>query len=246
MAKKAALASLFFVQGFDISGDVGALNKISAARPVLDVTPINKSAVERVMGLADGSISFNSFFNDAAGQQHLALKAVPTTNIIATFCQAQSVGSEAACLLGKQNNYDHDRGSDGSIVATIDIEASGFALEWCQLLTAGIQTDSTASSGSSKDDSASSSNGLRAYLQVVDIDSGTPTVVIEDSPNDSTWSTLVSFTAVVNGTEPTAERVIVTGTVNRYLRITTTGTFSNCDFVVAYQRGSSKDIEDLS
>jgi len=40
---------------------------------------------------------------------------------------------------------------------------------------------------------------------------------------------------------PTAERVTVSGAVERYLRITTTGTFSNLDFCVSTRRGTSQD-----
>ena len=81
---------------------------------------------------------------------------------------------------------------------------------------------------------------------MTDIDSGTPTVKIEDSTNNSSWSDLIAFTGIANGNEPTAEYKTVTGTVNRYLRITTTGTFSNADFAVAIQRGTAQDDEDLS
>ena len=109
------------------------------------------------------------------------------------------------------------------------------------LLSAGQITQSSAGSESSKDDSASSSSGIAAYLQMVDINSGAPTITIEHSPNNSSWSTLLSFSAISNGAEPTAERVTASGTVNRYLRITSTGTFSNAKFVVAYRRGESVD-----
>ena len=62
-----------------------------------------------------------------------------------------------------------------------------------------------------------------------------------DSANNSDWADLVSFTAVANGNEPASERVSVTGTVNRYLRVTSTGTFSNAKFIIAYRRGTAQD-----
>ena len=51
---------------------------------------------------------------------------------------------------------------------------------------------------------------------------------------------------MANGNEPTAEQVTITGTVERYVRLTTTGTFSNLDFAVAYARGTAQDDVDLS
>ena len=87
----------------------------------------------------------------------------------------------------------------------------------------------------------STRNGVSAYLLVNDIGSLTATVSIEDSQDDSTFANLISFTAVVNNTEPTAERKTVTGIVDRYLRIVTTGTFSNLDFAVFVRRGTAND-----
>ena len=249
MAKKSGLGGLFFVHGFDLSGDVGSLGRISASKQTLDATSIDKSAVERLLGLADGAIEFNTFFNDVAGASHLALRTVPTTDIIAMYVQGGSVGDVAGCLVGKQNNYDHERGEDGSFSATVLVEANTTPLEWCETITSGVDTFGSSGTGSSKDDSAGTSNGIRAYLQVVDIDSGTPTVTIEESSDDGAgdaFATLLSFAAVADGSEPTAERKTATGTIERYLRLNVTGTFTNADIVVAYQRGTAADDVDLS
>ena len=109
------------------------------------------------------------------------------------------------------------------------------------MLFAAEATHGSAGSTDSKDDGASSASGLAAYLHILDINTGTPTFKIQDSPNDSSWSDLVSFSAVANGAEPAAERVTVSGTVNRYLRVTSTGSFSDAKFVVVYRRGETVD-----
>ena len=107
------------------------------------------------------------------------------------------------------------------------------------MLTTFLDTQASAGASASKDDGASSANGLAAVLQVNDIDSGTPTVILEDSPNDSTWATLISFGAVSGS--PAAVRSTVAGTVDRYLRVNTTGTFVNLDYAMAYRRGEAVD-----
>ena len=38
---------------------------------------------------------------------------------------------------------------------------------------------------------------------------------------------------------------MVNGTVDRYLRITVTGTFTNLSLAIAYRRGTAFDISDL-
>ena len=59
MAKKAGLAQEFFVQGYDLSGDVSAINNASSPRGVLDVPGINASAMDRIMPRTDGMLNYN-------------------------------------------------------------------------------------------------------------------------------------------------------------------------------------------
>jgi hypothetical protein len=242
MAKQTGLGDNFFIGGRDLSGDVNSLSTISARRSVLDVTGIDQSGIDRVQGLGDGELTFVTWFNDGTNAAHTAVSGLPTTNVIALYMRGTAANSPAAGLVAKQINYDPTRGQDGSWSATVQcLGTSGIPLEWGVLLQAEA-THSSAGSSSSKDDSASSSSGLAAYLQLIDINSGTPTIKLQDSTDNSSWADLVSFTAVANGNEPTAERVEVSGTVNRYLRVTSTGTFSNAKFIIAYRRGETTDV----
>jgi len=241
MTKSSGLGQQLYLAGYDLSGDVGAINNAASPRALLEMTGINKSAYERVNGLADGVIDFNSWFNDANFAEHAALKGFPTADVLVLWATGASVGDPAKFMTAKQVNYDGSRTPDGAFALNVLAMAQGVAPEWGEMLTSGQDTHASAGSAASKDDSASSANGAAAQLQVIDIDSGTPTVIIEDSPDDSGWTTLISFTAVADGSEPTAERKTVTGTVNRYLRHTTTGTFTNADIAIAYRRGTAED-----
>lgn len=55
-----------------------------------DVTGINKSAYERLLLLADFSITLNGVFNDAANQAHDVFKTVPSTSVARTVTLAVS------------------------------------------------------------------------------------------------------------------------------------------------------------
>jgi len=247
VAKKNGLAQEFFIEGYELSGDVGSLQDVSSPHEVLEVPVINKSGMVRVAGRSDGAISFNSWFDDASELAFDATKGLPTADSVILYALGGAVNDAAAFLTAKRVEYGWVEGADGSLELSITARSAiGIPLEWGVMLSAGKITHSSASSSASRDDGASSSKGAIAVVEIVDTDSGTPTIVIEDSPNDSSWSTLISFTAVASGSEPKAERKTVTGTINRYLRITTTGTFSNCDFAVAYRRGLAEDDIDLS
>lgn len=70
-------------------------------------------------------------------------------------------------------------------------------------------------------------------LQVFSLGSGTVDVKIEDSANDSTWADLVSFTSASGST---SERVTISGTIRRYVRVTTSGTFTDAKIACAIVR----------
>jgi hypothetical protein len=243
MAKKSPLTMGLYIDGHDISGDVGAINQIASPRSVQEVPNLAASSMARILTLSDGSLGFLSYFDDGTELGHNALSGLPTTNVVALLALGSAIGDACAMVQGKQINYDPSRSQDGSLTIDTQILTSGVSIEWGEMLTALQDTFGSASSASSKDDAASSASGLAGVLEIVDIDSGTPTVVLEDSPNDSSWSTLISFSAVASGNEPSAERKTVSGTVNRYLRLTTTGTFSNLDMTFGYRRGETTDDE---
>ena len=244
MAKKSGLGQQIFVHGYDLSGDISAINNASSPRELLDATALNASAHERLLGLSDGNLGVSSWFNDATEQEHAAYKGLPTTDRIVTWAFGATRGDVAACLVGKQINYDGSRGTDGSLAMTIDTQSNGVSLDWCDTLTTGKETHASAGNSTSRDDGAATSAGMVAYLEIADLDSGTATVTIQQSSDNGSsdaFATVLSFTAVAAAAAPTAERVTVSGAVERYLRITTTGTFSNLDFCVSTRRGTAQD-----
>ena len=244
MAKKSGLGQEFYIHGYDLSGDVGSLDGASGTRELLDVTSISKSATERLVGRSSATLGFNTWFDDEAEKEHAALSGLVTTDRVVLWAMGGATGDVACAFPAKQLNYDASVGGDGSLSFSVGCESNGVAMDWCDLLTDGQVTHASAGSNTSRDDGAATSSGLVAYLEMVDAASGTPTVVIQESSDNGSadaWTTILSFSAVGYASAPTAERVTVSGAVERYLRVTTTGTFSNADFIVATRRGTAQD-----
>ena len=242
MAKQSGISDAIYVGGRDLSGNVTSVDTVSARRATIDTPTIDSAAMVRLQGQADGEITVTSWFDDGTNLEHDAFSPLPTTDVTVLYCRGTAADSPAAGLVAKQINYDGSKSQDKALTLNVQcLSSGGVPLEWGVLLQAEA-THSSAGSSSSKDDGSSTSNGLAAYLQLIDINSGSPTFKIEDSANNSSWADLVSFTAVANGNEPTAQRVEVSGTVNRYLRVTSTGTFSNAKFIIMYRRGESVDV----
>lgn len=231
MTKQSGLGANLYIDQYNISNDVRSVDTIGQPRAALDVTGIDKSAYERIHGLRDGLIEFTAFFNDAALQEHVALKGVPSTDRIVTYTHRATVGTPAASLNAKQIDYAPSRGDDGMLTEDVSCQGNAYGLEWGRLLTAGVRTDTSATNGASIDTTASLAFGLQAYLHVMAFTGTSVTIKIQDSADDSNWLDVASaaFTTV---TAAGKERIAVSGTVRRYLRVITTGTFSNAQFAV--------------
>jgi hypothetical protein len=240
VGKQTGLGDNLYVSGYDLSGDVGSLSRIGGGPALLEVTGIDKSAPERRGGLRDGAIEFSAFFNDAAGQAHPTLSALPTANRIVSYFRGTTLGAPAASVYARQINYDPTRAADGSLTIAVSTLSDAYGIEWGNQLTAGKRTDTGATAGSSYDFGAGSTNGLQAYLHVFSFTGTSCTVAIQESSDDGSGDAFANVTDGVftAATDVTSERIATSNsqTVERYLRINTTGTFSECTFAVVVVR----------
>jgi len=241
MAKQTGLGDNFYVAGYDLSGDTGGFGRVAGGHSVDDVTGIDKSAFERIGLVRDGGLDWTAFFNPATDKAHDRLSTLPTTDQILTYCRGTAIGSEAACMVGKQINYDPTRNTDGSLRLGVQALANGYGLEWGRLLTAGKRTDSAATNGTGLDlTTVSTAFGWQAWLHVFAFTGTSVTVTLEDSADNVSFAALTGggFTAA---TGITSERLEGgrTATVRRYVRAITSGTFSNAVFAVAFTRNET-------
>jgi hypothetical protein len=245
VAKRAGFPSYLWAHGYAIHGDVGSVRRIASPRAVQEITGIDKTAVERLLLRGDGELEFATFFNDATAQLHDALSALPTTDRVVLLALGAAVGDPGLGLSAKQANYDWEQNDDGSLQGVAQfMAAAGVPLEWGVMLSSGEDTAASGtSSGTADDFGAQTTQGGRGYLAYREVDSGTPTIEIHDSPDDNIYATLITFTG---GTPPLGERGTVTGTVDDFTRWHVTGTYTNADFAVMFQRGTADDIVDLS
>ena len=237
MAKQTGLGDRLFVSNFDLSGTTGSVGSISRSVGTTDVTAIDKSANERIYTLKEGAINFSSFFDPAAAAAHAALAPMPVADRIVTYNRGAALGSPAASMVAKQINYDPTRAADGALTMDVQTLANGFGLEWGRQLTAGKITHASATNGTGVDGVASTDFGLQAYLHIFSLASGTPSVHIESSATlGGTYTDVTGgvFTLAAAGGQRIATAADLT--VARFLRIATSGTFSNLVFAVSVVR----------
>lgn len=241
MSKQNGLGCQLFVSGYDLGDDI---QQFSVASPTAthDVTPITKRAMERIYGQRDGSMNVTAFFNPGTDRAHERFSALPNADQLTTVLIGTTLGNPAVSLLGKQLNYDPTRAQDGMFTFANQSMGSGYGLEWGSQLTAGKRTDAAATNGAGVDLGSASPGafGLQAYLHVVAFTGTSATIKLQESSDNGAgdaWADVVggAFTAVTAG--PTFERIATAAiNVERYLRVVTTGTFSNLQFTVMANR----------
>lgn len=200
---------------------------------LIDASGINGEATERIAVRRDGSIEFTAIFNDAVGASHAVLSALPTTDVTAIYASAATVGAPGAGMVAKQADYAPTRAADGALTAAVSLLSNGYGVHMGYMLTAGLRTESTATNGASVDTAASAAFGATFFLVCTALGSGTPTIKIQDSADDSTFA---DVTGATFGTVAALDNEVVqtaTGaTVRRYVRAVTTGTFAGVSFAV--------------
>jgi hypothetical protein len=95
----------------------------STPRGVQEVTGLDKSAMERLLLLADFSCDANGVFNDASNQSHDVLKTVPSTSVARTLTLAvsgQTLPNEVFIT-----DYPLTRASSGELTWAINMVLTG-------------------------------------------------------------------------------------------------------------------------
>ena len=190
-------------------------------------------------GRLSGELYQTGWFDDAANSSVAAFVGNETTSQIVTVAPAGSTAGSA--MTGFE-------GAFGSQVERL-IEKEGLhklnvtynvtgAIEEGKIIEALAVRTATGNSAS-VDNSASSASGGSGYLQITAASGTSPTLaaVLQHSTDDTTFATLASFTMAGS---IGAERVTVSGTVNRYIRVNATigGSSSpSLTYTVGFSRG---------
>lgn len=240
MTVSTGLGAQLFVDQYDLSGDVGAVQRMALPSNVLDFTNISQSARARGYAHVDGALDFSSFFNDATGQEHEALKAKAAgADRVCSYLQGSTIGNMAFGLVAKQISFGGDRNADGSLVMTTQCLANGYGANYGEQLTAGKRTDGSATNGASLNNGAATAFGLIVYVHLFAFTGTSVTIAVQQSSDNGGGDPFANILATSALTTPQAVRLAtatLTTSVEQYLRVITTGTFSSAIFAVHASR----------
>jgi hypothetical protein len=211
MAFKHGKNAELLLDGVDVSGYLNSIDTAVSVEPA-ETTTFKKSWKTFISGLASATISAGGFYDPALTAVRTALQTAKVVTLGPAGASTQ--GDPVRMGEARTNSY-----AESSKIG----EAVGFAwVSVCDELSFGqvvhpLGSESTDASGSAMDGSASSADGAFAHLHVTAI-SGTADITIEDSADGSTdWQVIGTFAqAATTG----AERLTISGTVRRYVRVT--------------------------
>lgn len=248
MTAQGGMGDNLYIDGYDPSADINSLASISSPIATLPFHGIDKSAMQRQHGKRDGHIEFLNYFNDGAGEVFTILKTLTRNDRILTYCRGTSIGSASASMVAKQVSFDPTRDEDGGLLFTTVAEANRYGLEWGKLLTAGKRTDTSATNGAELDLGSVSPGafGGQMFVHLFAFTGTSVTIKVQESSASGGGGD--AFADVVGATSGAISSVqalrVATGAINieRYLRVVTTGTFSNAIFAVHFLRNKELPV----
>jgi hypothetical protein len=227
------------------------VNGRSLAGTMTEMTFKKMGATENTDGLGDswqestptgrlsGELYQTGWFDDAANSTVAAFVGSETTSQVVTVAPAGSTAGSAATGFQGAFGAEVERliEKEGLHKLNVTYNVSGAIEEGVIIEALGART-STGNSAS-VDNSSSSASGGSGYLQISAMSGTSPTLaaVLQHSTDDTTFATLGSFTMAGS---IGAERLTVSGTVNRYIRVNATigGSSSpSVTYTVAFSRG---------
>lgn len=236
-----------WLDGFAASAffeDVNVTGKIDTA----ETTTITNTAKSYIPGLESSQIKMKGFFDTNSLN--------PTTTLTAFFearrrtvyaCVfapegGDTIGDPCALLQGFQTEYDIDSKVKDAVSTKVNYQ-SNTGLQYGKVLVPDAARTATDADGVGRlDNTASSANGAVAILAVSSVLGTTPTLAVklQHSTDDSVWTDISGggFTTANAASGVDAQYLVMTGTINRYVRAvwTVTGTTPSFTFNVAFYR----------
>jgi hypothetical protein len=192
----------------------------SANVEMLDATTLNDTAKTFVPGLEDYTLNVDGLFdnNTGAGTPFADIvAAIGATSTVTTSVAPSgfAVGNSVWLLPAKTITYE----VSSAVADLVQFSMSLGAAEPPQIgvSLSDLAVVSATGFGTSVDLAAGTTNGGRANLHVTAVSGTTPTlaVVVQHSTNNSTWTTLGTFSTA---SAVTSQTLAFSGTVNRYVR----------------------------
>jgi hypothetical protein len=196
-------------------------NDVSVSRSLdtAETSAFGLPAKTYITGMQDGTMSVSGMFDGDADAVDDTLKTTigaAAADVATILPEGTATGTAAFSSSVRQTSYEVSSPIGDVVAVSLEVQADG-GVDRCVVLS-GVTAVTSTGTGSAVDNAAATSNGAAGYLHVTaNTRDGATTFKVQASADNSTWADLATFTSV-SGSSVSAERVLVTGSVPRYLR----------------------------
>lgn len=176
-----------------------------------------------IVGLADGTISTSGMFDSTAGASDPVLRGMigQDDNTFTVLPEGATAGRRSIIANGQLTSYEVSSPVGDVVAISAEIQADGGLLHGVALNGLSV-TSASAANTTGIDNGAGTSNGGLFNLHLTSNNrDGIATIKVQHSTDDNVYTDLVTFTNVSASTTD-GESISSTGTVNRYLRTSST------------------------
>jgi len=230
-----------FIHGKGASVLVGAydlsafLNNVdtAATADTAEVSTFGDASKAYIPGLKDATLSLSGFFDGAASAVDEVLQAAIGGSRVITVVPAGSsvIGNRAQLGQAIETSYNVTAPVADAVTISAEAQVSNGLLGG--ILLADLVARTVAGTTAANDNTSSTANGATATLHCTAFTGTDITIKVQHSADNIAWADLITFTQL---TAEGSELKSATGTVNRYLRVDASGTFTTATFAVAIAR----------
>lgn len=206
------------LNSFDLSAYFSE-SSVSQSVETGETTTFTSSAKTYLVGLTDSTMSLKGFFDGDVGavDENIAAALATDSENITVAPEGLAAGSRVTTFTSILTSYE----VTSPVADVVSISLEGQTTDRMDRGVSIYPLTVTSATGTSTavDNTVATANGGVGQIHVpANTRNGSSTIKIQHSADNSTWVDLVTFT-VVPLTTTTSERIAVTGTVNRYIRV---------------------------
>ena len=199
---------------------------------MIDITCLCDESRQFTSSLRDFTLNMDGFLDDdiTSGSVVEALTApIATGSTVPTSVAPNGFAAENSVWLIPAKTLSFEPTSQVADAVTFSMSLGSGTPANTGISLVDLAAVTSTGNGSTIDQTAATSDGALGHLHVTDVSGSTPQLdmLIQHSTNGSDWSTLITF---ASASTTTSEVVSVTGTVNRYVRVSYTVSGSTPSF----------------
>lgn len=219
--------------GYDLTSYLRSAT-INGSADTAESTAFGDTFKTYVAGLKDGTFSAEGMHDSSANASGTILhtaRGVSGTEI-SYYPNGDTAGNFGSGLEAQVTSFDVTSPVDDVTSLSVEAQSSVGAERLVSLRALSQATGS--GTASSVDNGAATTDGYAAYLHAVGAVSGTVSVKVQDSADNSSFADFATFTDITAGT--TSQRIEGTADPRRYLRLVTTAASGTATFQCGFSR----------